>query len=141
MRIYISLGNTLCPRECLGVHRRPMSTHKVHIKWLFCVYYTFFWTPSSSRLEQTVLLGYHKLRVESKRPWQGESTIKYFDYVAYVKLYIKTIYIVLHVHLAMICMHTALQELIDHRMLQCKRIVNRKCHQTNQHMHLTVHTQ
>ena len=29
---------TVCPRGCFGVHRRPVSTHIVHIKWLFCVY-------------------------------------------------------------------------------------------------------
>ena len=28
-------------RGYLGVHRRPISTHIVHIKWLFCVYYTY----------------------------------------------------------------------------------------------------
>ena len=46
---------TVCPRECLGVHRRLVSTHIVHKKWLKCVYYTFFWTPSSSWMEQTLV--------------------------------------------------------------------------------------
>ena len=47
-------STTVYPRGCLGVPRRPTSTHIVRIKWLFCVYYTFFRTPSSSRLGQTV---------------------------------------------------------------------------------------
>ena len=41
---------TVCSRGCLGVHRRPITIHIAHIKWLFCVYFTFFWTPSSSQL-------------------------------------------------------------------------------------------
>ena len=35
-------------------HRRPISTRIVLIKWLLCVYHTSFWTPSSTRLEQTL---------------------------------------------------------------------------------------
>ena len=46
------IQSTVCPRGCLRVHRRPIATHRVHIKWPLCVYYTFFWTPSSSRLHQ-----------------------------------------------------------------------------------------
>ena len=37
---------TVCPIGCLGVHRRPISTHIVHIQWLFWVYCTFLWTLS-----------------------------------------------------------------------------------------------
>lgn len=33
---------------------QSISTHIVHIKWLFCMYCTFFLMPSSSQLEQTL---------------------------------------------------------------------------------------
>ena len=43
---------TVCSRGCF---RSPQTSNNiVHIKWLFCVYCTFFWTPSSPRLEQTL---------------------------------------------------------------------------------------
>ena len=41
---------TVCLRGRLWVHRRPILTHGGHKKCLFCVYYTFFWMPSSSWL-------------------------------------------------------------------------------------------
>ena len=47
---------TVCSRGCPGVHRRPISTHIVHSKWLCCVYCIFSWTPTSSQLEQTLVV-------------------------------------------------------------------------------------
>ena len=63
MYVYVSIAHHCLPqRVCLGVHRRPISTHIVHKKAFFlCAYCTFFWTPSSFQLEQT-LITYLKLR-------------------------------------------------------------------------------
>ena len=51
-------GPTVCSRGCSGLHRRPISTHNYNtykMDILCVLYITFFWTPSSSRLEQTLV--------------------------------------------------------------------------------------
>ena len=52
--MFLSSCHCLLQRVFLIVHRHPTSTHIVHIKWLFCVCCTFFWTLSSSWLEQAL---------------------------------------------------------------------------------------
>ena len=53
---YVVSWALFAPEGILGVHRRSIPTHIVHIKWLLCVYCTFFWTPSLSWLGQTLFL-------------------------------------------------------------------------------------